>query len=886
MIVKSSEMPHRFYNEADDRDGYTYEIPDTRQTDETGQVIKGKGTQIVKEEYLHYMTEMLRTYKEQGGDMTLLEMKGFINPGDPLTINMDAIIQDCTQYDNRMITDDEKADPATQLDYFYEADYGLSGFLARYTSIDAYDKVKDRNKKNKDRVTDGKSEMGDPYVSAIDEMLQDPNLSDDERAKLEALKKDRIEELPKRMQEIQDLEDKGDSITPDEKARLEELKKIGNISHQTIGKEALQHLKDQEGKIDGRLLSSTKTLFAHLATTKFLARSTIVTAAQLVADGAMMQIGCSQGKTTILAYASYIDAQKGMKVMNTSSNPGLVMDNFGEFIEPYEELGYDTEMAAITRDDDGNDMVVTRETLGGMNPGDPSVNVTVQVSLDKDGKSNITIPELIEPKEPKKPERSDFKSDDEYDVAKKQYKDKLEKYEKKLKQYKKTVKKVSKMFPRGFGGLSPEEAVKQQLIAEGKIDPNLKFEDRVTQAMQKPIVMADTMTLMKYERCMDTLEKDEDGHIANSICMCDEADCEFMDARPFEVLREAYTPESQKRRFAERKLADQIIADLLEKGEELSIEDLKKVVQDKRKEGIEVSLEFLKDAYDVRTMFQKEGEDYVIEYDEDHNPQKLVTLNPNKRVLEQDTQGHEQAIYAMRANNGAKQKDGTPEKVPEERQVIDVKYPYQVIGKYQTHSLISGTMEDRGIGRFEKEGGNLAQKFKDMRTMLFGTMGFSTPAVEGVVDYRTVGPLTRVDKGMVMSIQEGEPIQEDVEGKLQGDKGFSLGGKSWKGFLGDPANQKKLEENWIKEVQAEITRRTGDKTNPLQPVVVSVLNEEMGKKLGAKEVFTDAHKPSESMKKKGKMFFQKGEAYYMDDAYGRGYNSIFDGKNGRTCINY
>ena len=112
------------------------------------------------------------------------------------------------------------------------------------------------------------------------------------------------------------------------------------ISHKSIGRKALENISKNPG-LQGdekRIQDSNKVLFAHLATTKFLARSTIVTAAQSVSDGAMMQIGCSQGKTTVLAYASYIDMMNGIKVMNTSSNPGLVLDNFSEFERIYRAL--------------------------------------------------------------------------------------------------------------------------------------------------------------------------------------------------------------------------------------------------------------------------------------------------------------------------------------------------------------------------------------------------------------------------------------------------------------------------------------------------------------------------------------------------------------------
>ena len=43
-----------------------------------------------------------------------------------------------------------------------------------------------------------------------------------------------------------------------------------------------------------------------------------------------MQIGCSQGKTSVVAMTTYISLMQGEKVFSTSSAPGLVPENYNE----------------------------------------------------------------------------------------------------------------------------------------------------------------------------------------------------------------------------------------------------------------------------------------------------------------------------------------------------------------------------------------------------------------------------------------------------------------------------------------------------------------------------------------------------------------------------
>ena len=214
MKVNPERMPFRFYNE-DNRDNFGY-----------GQV---KGV------YKDFIEETIKAYLELGGDSSTLISKGFITPSGE--INLDAIIEDCRENDERMISTEDVAD---SLDSFKEAAYGFSGFLQRNTDID----------------------------------------------------------------------------------------KAGGTDHKEVGKKALENIQQRgepENDEQRRLNASAEVLFAHMAT-GYLPRSTIVTAAQMVSDGAMMQIGCSQGKTIILAFANYIHLNKGLenaRVLNTSSNPRI-----------------------------------------------------------------------------------------------------------------------------------------------------------------------------------------------------------------------------------------------------------------------------------------------------------------------------------------------------------------------------------------------------------------------------------------------------------------------------------------------------------------------------------------------------------------------------------
>ena len=131
-------------------------------------------------------------------------------------------------------------------------------------------------------------------------------------------------------------------------------------------------------------------------------------------------------------------------------------------------------------------------------------------------------------------------------------------------------------------------------------------------------------------------------------------------------------------------------------------------------------------------------------------------------------------------------------------------------------------------------------------------MGFRTPVSSDVINFRTVGPLAREDKGMVMSVTEGIDLQVDEKEKIEPYKKFSLEGMSWKDYV--ESNRESLEKQWAEEIKSELDRRKG------KPVLVSVLDQEQGdslqRKLGIAEeniqTYTDVHKPDEKMKKNGK----------------------------------
>lgn len=487
-------------------------------------------------------------------------------------------------------------------------------------------------------------------------------------------------------------------------------------------------------------------------------------------------------------------------------------------------------MAAITRDDKGMDAVYTREQLADGGP-------YVTMSVNEKNEVEFILP----------------------DMGKSKGKKEMEKIEEAI-------------GVPGFCNLSDTEK-RDKLVefmkSKGILDLSIPFTDRLAEAFDRPIIMADTMTLMKHEAYIDRMRLNENGTVKNGICMCDEADCEFLDARPYEVLNDEYSEETDKKRFEVRKAADRLVTQARKaRGENGSLtrEDLEKISQ-----ASKIPIDFLLDANDVRENFTREGEEYVI-----GEGGHVQTLNLSKRVLEADTQGHEQAIYAMRANDGQSIDDR-----PREREVMEVKYPYQVIGRYPVHSLISGTMEDRGLGTYKKDSPGLYERYSEARDNLFKKMGFLTPAtMEGVVDYRTVGPLVREDKHMIMAPIDDRDFDKetDADGKLLADENFSLGGKTWKEFIN--SDRSGLEAKWVERVQHEVERRKAED----KPVLVSVLDDDMGKKLGSPTVYTDAHKPDPSMIKGGKLQLVPGQEYYMDDAYGRGYNSDFLNKDGHVVI--
>ena len=653
-----------------------------------------------------------------------------------------------------------------------------------------------------------------------------------------------------------------------------EIDKEDGVSHKDIGKKVVEKLDgidiESLSEVEKRDINSAKVLFAHMAT-GYIPRSTIVTASQMVADGAMMQIGCSQGKTTVLAFASYIAMQNGTKVMNTSSNPGLVMDNFDEFGKPYQLLGAYNEMCAITRDKDTDrDMIVTCERIAGKDDQHSIFFNMKCIDNPEDSNNPIIIIDGL-PKEPKPLPDNPTEKD-------------VEEYNKALQKYNKRFEEVNDAFPGFAEAEDKQKFIKEIVLSQVKVEP-MSFKDRVKKTLhEKDLVMADTMTLSKYERELETL-KGNDPSI-KGICMCDEADCEFLDARPYEVIGSEYSKASQEERFNKRKIADTLVAQELAKlkdGKDLTLNEIRNISS-----ANSIPLEFVKDAYYARTTMKREKEDYVINEDG-----SIKTLNPGKRILETDTQGHVQAIYAMRAN----ERKGEPEEfVPTEKKVKDVIYPHDVIGKYALQSLISGTMEDRKLGEFRDT--IIYEEYCQKRTELFKSLGFNTPATPEVVDFRTVGPLTREERGAVFSLTEDQPIQTTDGDKTKTDR-QTCELKPHENFKCDDwrsiviGNEGKLDKQWRKEVHEEITRRSQIKiiedgkilrTEKGQPVLVSVPDVATGEFLGADVVYTDANKPDEKMYKDGKMYFESGEAYYMDDAYGRGYNSEFGGDNGHVLI--
>ena len=232
---------------------------------------------------------------------------------------------------------------------------------------------------------------------------------------------------------------------------------------------------------------------------QYFPRLTMASAAHHMNDGNVMQIGCSQGKTSVVALSTMEQLMMGKKVFSTSSAPGLVPENYDEARAQYEGLGIADQFCAVSRNEE-----VGKDT----------------VTLLHDGK------------------KYEIRDDGTvYEVAKED---------------KKNVYKEVKLDSKEIEGLT---------IAIGE-DGKVDFEETVRKVFaEKGIIMGDTNTLQKYQHLIET-EKTELGDIiSNSFLIVDEADVEVLDAKPQEILGNEISEEDRIQRNAKRKeLGEKVLA--------------------------------------------------------------------------------------------------------------------------------------------------------------------------------------------------------------------------------------------------------------------------------------------------------------------------------------
>lgn len=90
-----------------------------------------------------------------------------------------------------------------------------------------------------------------------------------------------------------------------------------------------------------------KTYFAQTAVDGYLPYDTVTTAGHAVAKGKNLQMGCGEGKTGVLVFATASKVAEGKQVFLTSSTSALAKETFDDTVKKYEVLG-------VNKDENGN----------------------------------------------------------------------------------------------------------------------------------------------------------------------------------------------------------------------------------------------------------------------------------------------------------------------------------------------------------------------------------------------------------------------------------------------------------------------------------------------------------------------------------------------------
>ena len=566
------------------------------------------------------------------------------------------------------------------------------------------------------------------------------------------------------------------------KEAAEERKKMGQDALDKMPKE------DEVPESEKKSYYEAKAFLGSLAAGPYFPRSTCASAAHFMGEGHIMQIGCSQGKTSVVAMTTYEQFKAGKKVFSTSSSPGLVPENYDEARKFYEKMGVAEDFCAISQNANDNvDHIVLFHN-------------GKKYEVRSDGEIRVEIDKEMQPSK-----------------------------------------------------LSKEEMEELQLIVSE--DGSYNFEESVRNMMaSKGIIMGDTITLGKYQHLMP--KRNGNGVIEGSFLIVDEADAELLDTYPQEILGKKYEGNELAYRRENREAARDTVAAF--KGDP---SDLEKLAEEKG-----LPLDFLLDAYEAKMNFS-EPEKY------DVRDGKIFVLNPNTNVMMPASQGLTQAILAN---------DKSLEYIPEREVLGETDIP-KLFSNFETASLMSGTMQDKGITQEE-----MTEDYKNKRMNFLKQCGpgVALSASDGVRDWRLVTPKTRDEKGSVIVTKEGI-LRDLLKPKDERGKDIETSPEEiiedWKEYL--EKNGKELEDRWRKEVQEEAEIRS----NLGRPVMVSVYGDRnpmegatdpvSGKPV---ETYTDKHQIAKDgdIHKIGddKCLFVKngkGEIATFDDFYGRGYTFKF-----------
>lgn len=214
-----------------------------------------------------------------------------------------------------------------------------------------------------------------------------------------------------------------------------------------------------------------------------------------------MQIGCSQGKTSVVAMATFEQLMMGKKVFSTSSAPGLVPENYNEARDFYEIMGVAEDFCAISQNEtDKVDHIVLFHNQK-------------KYEIRADGKI------LVEEKNADgKPEMVEAKL---------------------------TAEELKDL---GLDGIGLDKDDKT---------PTYDFEKSVAKMLEKKgIIMGDTITLGKYQHL---LPDKKDRVVENSYLIVDEADAELFDTHPQEITGKPYPEEEAQKRKEMRQRAFRLI---------------------------------------------------------------------------------------------------------------------------------------------------------------------------------------------------------------------------------------------------------------------------------------------------------------------------------------